>query len=95
MSYLEEWCKPTEEWHGQEQLDEIQRQGVTQLQLQQDPASGDPSQWQSSVASTGVWTDEALMDHYPVDNIRDRTNCELHQSMKNIHEGGGRLCFTL
>jgi hypothetical protein len=54
MSYLEEWCKPTEEWHGQEQLDEIQQQGATQLQLQQDPASGDPSQWKSSVASMGV-----------------------------------------
>jgi hypothetical protein len=35
------------------------------------------------------------MDRYPVDDIRDRTNCELHQSMKNIHEGGSRLCFTL
>jgi hypothetical protein len=24
------------------------------------------------------------MDRYPVDDIRDKTNCELHQSMKNI-----------
>jgi hypothetical protein len=24
------------------------------------------------------------MERYPVDDIRDRTSCELHQSMKNI-----------
>jgi hypothetical protein len=28
--------------------------------------------------------DEAPMGHYPVDDIREKTNCELHQSMKNI-----------
>jgi hypothetical protein len=28
--------------------------------------------------------DEALMDHYPVYDISGKTNCEMHQSMKNI-----------
>jgi hypothetical protein len=28
--------------------------------------------------------DEAPMDHYPMDDISGKTNCEMHQSMKNI-----------
>ena len=41
------------------------------------------------MASTGVRADDALMDdapmaRYPVDDITERKNCELHQSMKNI-----------
>jgi hypothetical protein len=31
-----------------------------------------------------VRADEAPMDRYPVDDIRGKTNCEMHQSMKNI-----------
>jgi hypothetical protein len=68
----------------QQLLDEMRLQGATRMQLQQDPASGDASQHKSSMASTGVRDDEAPMDRYPVDDIRDMTNCELHQSMKNI-----------
>jgi hypothetical protein len=68
----------------QKQLDEIWRQGATQQQLHQEPASGDPSHWRSRMSSTWVEADEAPMDHYPMDDIRDKTNCELHQSMKNI-----------
>jgi hypothetical protein len=36
------------------------------------------------MASMGVGADEAPMDRYPVDDIRDKTNCAMHQSMKNI-----------
>jgi hypothetical protein len=36
------------------------------------------------MASTGLGADEAPMDRYPVDGIKDKTPCELHQSMKNI-----------
>jgi hypothetical protein len=36
------------------------------------------------MASMGVRANEAPMDRYPVDDIRDKTNCEMHQSMKNI-----------
>jgi hypothetical protein len=31
-----------------------------------------------------IRADEAPMDRYPVDAIRDKTYCELHQSTKNI-----------
>jgi hypothetical protein len=34
--------------------------------------------------STGLGPDEAPMDGYPVDGIKDKTPCELHQSMRNI-----------
>jgi hypothetical protein len=41
------------------------------------------------VASTGAQSDDAHvddapMDRYPVDDIREKKNCELHQPMKNI-----------
>jgi hypothetical protein len=36
------------------------------------------------MASTGLGADEAPMDRYPVDGIKEKTPCELHQSMKNI-----------
>ena len=72
----------------QEQLDEMRQQGGTQLLLGFD-STGGQTQRKSSVASTGVRADDALvdeapMDCYPVDDIREKTNCELHQSMKNI-----------
>ena len=38
----------------------------------------------SSVGSTGVPADDALLARYPVDDIKEKTNCELHQKMKNI-----------
>ena len=49
-----------------------------------------PSQWKSSVASTAAPADDdallhdAPMARYPVDDIQERKNCELHVSMKNI-----------
>jgi hypothetical protein len=36
------------------------------------------------MASTGVGADDASMDRYPVDDITDKTNYELHQATKNI-----------
>jgi hypothetical protein len=47
-------------------------------------ASGDPSQRRSSAASMDLRVGEAPMDCYPVDDISGKTNCEMHQSMKNI-----------
>ena len=68
----------------QEQLDTISQQRASQPQ--QDPAfdSTGPSQRKSIVGSTGVRADDALMARYHVDDITERKNCELHQSMKNI-----------
>jgi hypothetical protein len=57
-----------------------------QLQLE-GPAfdsNNDPSQRRSSMASTGLGADEAPMGRYPMDEIKDKTSCEIHQSMKNI-----------
>jgi hypothetical protein len=50
------------------------------------------SQQRSSVASTEVPADEhdaRMIDDapgpsYPVDDVREMTNCELHQPMKNM-----------
>jgi hypothetical protein len=68
----------------QKALDELKSQGTTQPQQQLEHASGDPSQWRSSVASMEVRADEAPMDRYPMDDIRGKTNCEMHPYMKNI-----------
>jgi hypothetical protein len=68
----------------QKALEELKLQEATQHQQQLEHASGDPSQRGSSVASTGVGANEAPMDRYPMDDIRDKTNYEMHQSMKNI-----------
>jgi hypothetical protein len=59
---------------------------------QKDPALDLNSQRRSSVASTEVpadehdaWiVDDAPGPRYPVDDIREMTNCELHQPMKNM-----------
>ena len=58
-------------------------------QIYIDPAADGPSNRRSSVASTGLHDDDgevdaSPMDRYPVDNIEDKTECELHQPMKNI-----------
>jgi len=59
-------------------LDELRGQGATH-HVQQD------SQRRSSVASTGVGAaGEAPMDRYPVDNIREKTPCELHVPVRNL-----------
>ena len=59
-------------------LDEIRGQGATH-HVQQD------SQRRSSVASMGVGAaDEAPMDRYPVDNIREKTPCKLHVAVRNL-----------
>jgi hypothetical protein len=63
----------------QKALEELKSQVATQHQQQLEHASGNRSQWRSSVAST-----EVPMDHYPVDDITKKTNCELHVPMKNI-----------
>ena len=62
---------------------QMSQQGGTTVQLQAGTAaSSDPSQRKSSVASMPV--DEAPMDRYPVDDLGEKRNCQLHQSMKNI-----------
>jgi hypothetical protein len=43
-----------------------------------------PSQRRSSMASTGLGAGEAPIVCYPMDGIKDKTPCELHQSMNNI-----------
>jgi hypothetical protein len=49
----------------QKALEELKSQEATQHQQQIEHASGDPSQWRSSVASTELRADEAPMDRYP------------------------------
>jgi hypothetical protein len=59
---------------------------------QEDPALDLNSQQRSGVASTEVPADEhdaQIVDdapgpRYPVDDVREMTNCELHQPMKNM-----------
>jgi hypothetical protein len=73
----------------QKQIQELrQSQAGPSHQLQLEGPAFDsndgPSQRRSSVASTGLRADEAPMGRYPVDKIKDKTRCELHQSMKNI-----------
>jgi hypothetical protein len=68
----------------QKALEELKSQGATQHQQQLEHVSGDPSQQRSSMASTEVRVDEAPIDRYPMDDISGKTNCEMHQSMKNI-----------
>jgi hypothetical protein len=54
--------------------------------LQEDPALDLNSQRRSSVASMEVPADEheAPGSRYPVDDVREMTNCELHQPVKNM-----------
>jgi hypothetical protein len=60
--------------------------------LHEDPSLDLNSQWRSSVASTEVPADEhdariiddAPGSRYPMDDVREMTNCELHQPIKNI-----------
>jgi hypothetical protein len=69
-----------------QELRQSQARPSHQLQLQ-GPAfdsNNGPSQQRSSVASMGLGADEAPMGRYPMDEIKDKTRCELHQSMKNI-----------
>jgi hypothetical protein len=59
---------------------------------QEDPALDINSQRRSSVASTEVpavehdarMIDDAPGPRYPMDDVREMTNCELHQPMKNM-----------
>jgi hypothetical protein len=68
--------------HQHKQIEELREQGGTH-QRQQD-SQGGPSQRRSSVAYTGVGDDEAPMDRYPVDDIREKTSCELHVGVRNL-----------
>jgi hypothetical protein len=58
---------------------------------QEDPALDINSQRRSSVASMEVpaddhalTIDDAPRARYPIDDVREMTNCELHQPMKNM-----------
>ena len=70
----------------QERIDSLsQQRGSQQLQqLADDPAlySTGPSMPRSSVGSAAP--DDAMLGGYPVDDITENTNCELHVKMKNI-----------
>ena len=72
----------------QGQLDSLSQQRAPPRQEQADLALDDntdvPSMRKSSVGSTGVLADDALLAHYPVDDIKEKTNCELHMKIKNI-----------
>ena len=69
----------------QEQIDSLSQQRGSQplQQLADDPAldSTVPSMPRSSVGSA---PGDALLDTYPVDDIIENTNCELHFKIKNI-----------
>ena len=71
----------------QEQLNTLSQQRVSQRHDEQpDPAldSTIPSMPQTSVGSTRVPTDDALLARYLMDDIQETTRCELHMKMKNI-----------
>ena len=58
-------------------------------QPQEDPPLDILSQRKSSVASTEVHVEHALLEdapapHYPVDDVTEMTQCELHQAMNNL-----------
>jgi hypothetical protein len=72
-----------------EQLDAISHQRASQPQQDLAFDSSGPSQRKNSVASKGIRANDAVMDdapmaRYPMDDIRERANCQLHQSTKNI-----------
>ncbi|KAK1686253.1 hypothetical protein QYE76_047101 [Lolium multiflorum] len=54
------------------------------VHLQQDPRFDNSSQPIRRVGSAGAHRHDGPMDRYPVDDISEKTNCELHQPMKNI-----------
>jgi len=71
----------------QEQIDSLSQERASQRQHEQiDPAldSTAPSMPRSSVGSAATDIDNALTASYPVDDIKDRTNCELHMKVKNL-----------
>ena len=71
----------------QEQINKLSQQGASQQQQQPDPALDGtiPSSMpKSSVGSTGVPADDALLARYPMDDITQRENCELHVKCMNI-----------
>ena len=69
----------------QQQIDSLSQERGSQQrqQLADDPSldSTVPSMPRSSVGSA---LGDALLDTYPVDDIIENTNCELHFKMKNI-----------
>ena len=65
------------------------REELNQLRglRQQDPAPDStvgPSQQKSSVASMEGHGNDATMDVYPMDAIKEKTSCEMHVELKNI-----------
>ena len=56
----------------------------------EDPPTENNSQRKSSVASTEVRADDHVLQddapapHYPVDDVKDMTHCELHMPMRNV-----------
>jgi hypothetical protein len=70
----------------QEQINTLSLERASQRQQQAYPAldSTVPSMPKSSVGSTGVPADDALLTRYPVDDIKETTTCELHMKLKQI-----------
>ena len=69
----------------QEQLDSLTQQRESQLVLQDPAVDACPSQRKCSVGSTQLEDPaaEPSAAHYPVDDITEKTNCELHMPVKN------------
>ena len=71
----------------QQQIDSISQQRASQqLQLEDPQADAVPSQQKSSVGSTQLEASacEPPAARYPVDDVTEKTDCELHMSMRNI-----------
>jgi hypothetical protein len=75
----------------QKQLASMTQTRESQLRVEDPAGDACPSQRKSSVGSTQLQdpaVDEPVAEpsaaHYPVDDITEKTNCELHAPMKNI-----------
>lgn len=80
----------------QQQIDSLSQERGSQQrqQLADDPTldSTVPSMPRSSVGSA---PGDTLLDRYPVDDIIENTNCEIHFKMKNISmKVAGDIAFT-
>ena len=67
----------------QQQIDLISQQRASQqLQLEEPQADAAPSQQKSCMVEASAFGPPAA--RYPVDDVMEKTSCELHMSMKNM-----------
>ena len=71
----------------EEKIDTLILEWASQQQQHTDPALDSTvlSMPKSSMGSTGVLVDDALLARYPIDDINETTTCELHMKLKNIY----------